>query len=204
MSEKIAKFLLLIFKPAIIPLIALFFIFNSETYLSLYPLAMQVRLYVVIFLSTFLIPATLIPLLFGVNAFDNLKIESKKDNIIFLSILAVANLASYFLLKNMPIYIDEFILVIFMISTVIVAVSILISIFRKMCYHLLSLGSLCGFFIAISILFAKDYYIYIISVFIFAGFIGFAKMQLEKNNIIQLFSSFILGFFLSLITIFIM
>ncbi len=203
MSQKIANSILFFFKPAIIPLLALVFLFNSGTYLSLYPLGFQTRLYVIIFVITFLIPATLVPLFFGMGIFKTLKLNTKKEIIIFLSILATANVATFFILKKLPVYIDNLILVIFIASAIILLISLGLTIFQKICYSSLSLGSLAGFVASISILFNKDYFLILAGIFIISGLIGFAKLVLEKNTQIQIYSGFIIGFFISM-TIFLL
>lgn len=202
MSEKIAKALLIVFKPAIIPLIALIIVFNSDTYLSLYPLSFQIRLYIIIFVSTFLLPITLIPLLFGMSVLDTIKIETKKDNIIFLFILSIANTFTFIIIKQIPVYLDNFISFIFIITAIITLLAVVLTYFGKTCYHLLSLGSLTGFIVALSILFSKDFYYFVITVLIFSGIIGFAKIRLNKNSQLQIYSAFLIGFFISMTALF--
>jgi hypothetical protein len=198
MKKKIAYTILFFLKPAVFPLLALVFLFNSDTYISLYPLGFQIRLYIIIFVLTFILPSTFIPLFFGLGIFKTLNINTKNDNIIFLSILTAANILTLFILKKLPVYLDSFIFIIFIASAILLFLTTILTIFRKICYHSLALGSIAGFIAAISIYFDKDYFLILALIFFISGLVGFAKLVLEKNTQIQIYMGFIAGFFTNL------
>lgn len=198
MTDNLAKSIHYFLKPAIFPLLAIIFLFNSGTYISLYTFDFQIRIYLIIFVTTFVFPATFIPVLFSLGIFKSMKIGTKKENIIFISILATVNLITFFFLRNLPIYIDFYLQFIFIISTFVILVALAFTIFSEICYNMLAIGSLAGFICAISIIFAKDYFFVIAGLFLIAGATGYVNLKLEKNNQLQIYSAFIIGFFICL------
>jgi len=198
-ADKIAKSLIFILKPAFFPLLAVIFLFNSDTYISLYTTVFQLRIYLIIFIITILFPASFIPVLFSLGIFETLKIVTKKENIIILSILAITNLITFFLLRYLPVYINSMILLVFLVSAFIFFVSIIFTMWSSICFNMLSIGSLAGFICSVSIIFAKDYFYILAAVFLVAGLIGFAKLQLQQKNQFEIYSAFVIGFAINII-----
>ena len=96
-------------------------------------------------------------------------------------------------MKKLPVFIDKIIPEVFIVSSVLIAIALILTIFTKICYHSFAIGSFAGFISYISIYFAKDYIILLTSLFIIAGLIGFSKINLEKNTQIQIYYSFATG-----------
>lgn len=214
MSEKIANFISILFHPLLLPTYifgVLFYIspevianlqsYQSANVESLIKIGFKENLLFLLFLCTFLMPASVIYYLYKIKIVSTLKMEELATRRIpyFITFLLYL-LFGFFLKYKLPI-LREISLAILSIATCLFLIFI-ISLYWKISAHLTGIGGAIGLFIAISLKKGADsLFLPIIISIILAGLIGSARLKLNAHNSTQIVAGFVLGFFVSIIAV---
>ena len=190
-----AKIIQSIFHPIFIPIISLILLFNSNTYFYLITQIVQIRLYVIVLLSTVLVPFSLIFLL---KTFipEKAKNSTKILKLLSVTTVLITNLLTFFLFRQIGVIIHFFIPIIFLTAAIISFLSLIISFWKEINLNMVAISALSGFITSLTLIFNVDLiYFLIVSLFV-SGLIGYSQLALEKNNQFQVYSSYIFGHFL--------
>lgn len=144
-----------------------------------------------IFVLTFLLPSVIILFLIKKGVVKNIEMDSLQDRLLPYLITAVFYYTSFRILKNfeLPYIIRN----IFLGATVSVIIVLLVNIKWKISAHMVGIGGLTGFIIALAQHVGNNLNLYlIISVFI-SGLIGFSRLKLNAHNPSQVYTGFIVG-----------
>jgi len=103
------------------------------------------------------------------------------------------------ILQRIPIYpIYNF----FLVASILVQIALLIISLRwKISAHAAAIGGLTGGFLALSIRMNENPLMILALLFLIAGFVGTARLILEKHTNIQVYAGFLLGFLIMNLTI---
>ncbi len=201
-KEKINKILQITFHPAIIPLVALYLLFNSNNYLSsLIPQAFRLNLYLFTLIITILIPAALY---YAVRLFyEPVKKGQKENKTVSYMIFVISNLTAFYLFTTLSQNIPVFIPLIFLTAAIVAVIMLLISFAIDISLQMIALGAITAFITLISILFKTDLLYYILSILTISGIVGTLLLFTKKHNEIHIFTGFSFSFF-STILIFVL
>jgi hypothetical protein len=195
MPVRLAKFISVIFQPLLLSCYGVLLLLHSETWM-VYTVFPQLRnaLYIVTFLSTFLLPALTVLLFLQKGKISSLEMRERRErNWPYISTL-LFYIAGWILLNKLPLP------RIFgnMISGAGLAILIafLINLRWKISIHMMGLGGLAGMFFAIATLFNFDLSIPLILIVTAAGLTGAARLALGIHTPAQVYAGFITGFFL--------
>jgi uncharacterized membrane protein len=191
MKRRVAIFFSYITHPLLVPLLGLLVISYSGTYAAnLDKLYMQF-IYLSVFITTFLLPAGLIPLFMYSGLAKSLHFHERKERLIPLYITLIFYLTAYFLIKELPVsqVYQRFIFS----ACLSVLLVLIISYFWKISTHLVGWGGLVGLILSLSIRFDTDLMIFLISGILCSGCVGVARLTLNEHNSFQVFSGFIVG-----------
>ena len=193
-----AKILQTIFHPIIIPTISLVILFNSNTYFSFININTQFRLYIIVLLLTVFVPFGLI---FLIKTFIPEKIKNKLKilNLIRLAVVLITNLLAFFLLKQIGVVIHVFLPIIFLTTAIIALLSLIISFWKEININMVAISALTGFITSLIFIFNVDLIYFLIVSFFVSGLVGYSQLALEKNNQFQIYSSYIFGYFASIL-----
>lgn len=192
MEEKIAKIISVIFHPLLIPTYAMLILINTKNHFILVlPLENRYLALLIVFLTSFLLPALFMLILLKLGTIKSLQMETKQERVLPLFLTAAFFYGTYYLLKQGP----HFALFnIFMLgATLIVIVSLLINYLSKISIHMVALGGLLGAFTGFAISYNQSYLLLICLIILVAGLTGFARLKLKAHSEAQLYSGFGLG-----------
>ncbi|MBL7965683.1 MAG: PAP2 family protein [Prolixibacteraceae bacterium] len=188
----------IVFHPLLIPTLGFFLLFNSGFYFALIPWSLKRFILLVIFLSTCLLPALTIGLLSLNQRFD-INMNRSTDRVLPLIFSSLFSYVGYMILQRIPIYpIYNF----FLVASILVQIALLIISLRwKISAHAAAIGGLTGGFLALSIRMNENPLMILALLFLIAGFVGTARLILEKHTNIQVYAGFLLGFLIMNLTI---
>jgi hypothetical protein len=202
MGKGFARVISVIFHPLLIPSFFLLILFNTDTYFSLISPAIQKYLLILVFITTFILPISSMPLLYNLGFIKSFKMENSRERIIPYTITLLCFVFSTYLFKLLP-FSAPFIIRVFIIaSSLAILMTLIISIWWKISAHMVGIGGLASALIVISFLMMTDLLIFLIPVLILAGIIGSARLRLMSHEPLQVFAGFVLGFIIMLTVFF--
>lgn len=197
MQKIIPKILSVVFHPFLIPLAALFVLFNSGTYLSLTPIKVQQLLYMLIFTATVVFPLSAIPLLRNLNIWKN---ESQRElfiNIIPYIVIFITYIITIFLLLRLPISLHWNLYMVFFVASALTVIGAFMRFLKKISPYSLATGALIGLILYFSVVFKVNLFIYLVIALLIAGISSYARLALNKDNPKNIYLSFLTGLLVS-------
>lgn len=194
MENKFAKTISILFHPVLIPSWFTLILFSSNTYISLLiPQQLKFVLFTMIFITTAMFPLLFVVMMVKRKIVSDIFMRKREDRIYPFAITAIFYFLSYYLIRQLPLY-DVFSL--FLLgSTFLVFFSLLITLFWKISTHLVGIGGLLGALTGIVIRLNIDLAGMIIYGLVVAGMLGFARLQLNAHKPSQVYTGFLLAFF---------
>lgn len=201
MERRLASFLSYITHPLLVPMLGLIVISYSGTYAADLDKRYSQFIYLSVFITTLLLPASLIPLFMYSGLAKNLHFNERRERLIPLYITLIFYLAAYFLIKKLPVsqVYQRFIFS----ACLSILIVLIISYFWKISTHLVGWGGLVGLILILSIRFESDLMILLIVCILCSGSIGFARLRLNAHNSAQVYSGFFVGLAIILTVFFI-
>ena len=193
-QKNISKLISVIFHPLLIPTYTLVIVFNSGTFYSFIPFHTQRVFYVLIALTTFVIPISVMPFLLNLKIVSSFMLQERKDRIIPLIITSISYFFTLYLLSRLPFHVPEFINIFVFSSAILIALTLIISLKWKISAHAIGMGGLLGSIIIFSVAYYANL-IYIVALITFiSGLVGYSRLFLQEHKPLQIYSGFILGF----------
>jgi membrane-associated phospholipid phosphatase len=180
--------------PLLMPTYGIIILLNSGTHYSYIPWQAQKILYTLIFLTTFLIPVSIIPFLMSLKLIRSIQMDEQKDRFIPLIISALSYYFGLYLINKLPFHVPLFIKLLVSGSLILILLNLLINIKWKISAHLIGIGGLLAFVFAFSIIFYTRLIDVIILLSILSGVVAVARLNLQAHNPAQVYSGFLLGF----------
>lgn len=193
-----AKIISYLFHPLLLPTIGLFLIFNLDKTGLWTPSAdMQLYLYALTFLSTFLLPLLSAFILLKMNYISSLEMKTREERKLPYLITALSYFSVYYFMMNAPI--PVLMKALMLGATVVVTSILIINLLWKISAHMAGIGGLCGMILAISYRMQINLHELLIVLFLAAGLIAFSRLKLNVHDSLQVYIGFILGISVQLI-----
>ena len=176
----------------LMPLYAIYLIFHSNTFFDFTPPALIKAIYMIVFITTILLPISCLPLLKSYSLIGSYSLSNRKDRMIPLAISIVSySLGFYFLMKLPGISIFARLQLAGIIS---LSLLLLISYWWKISLHMAGIGGLCALIFTFSIRFSTSLRSMFMLAILTAGFVAVSRLKLKAHNSTQIYSGFLLGF----------
>ena len=197
METRIAKVISYLFHPLLMPTYGFAFIFFTENYVSTFiPLLLKYIILGVTFLFTFLLPTINALILLKMKRIQSLEMETSSERIIPYSSTALYFFALFYL------FYDAEFPGIFKIVILGAAISILMTFiinFRwKISAHTIGIGGIAGATLGIMYRVQMDMSLAFISILLLSGIVAYARLKLKAHTPAQVYTGFVLGFFIEL------
>jgi membrane-associated phospholipid phosphatase len=138
-------------------------------------------------------PLLMILLLIKIKVVTSLEINERRERSLPMFIVGLSYYLSYTVFKS--IHLPDLFNLLLLGSTMLVIIAMLITFFWKISLHLLSLGGILGFFLAIGFRYNINFLIVIIPLVFIAGLVGYARLKLEAHTPSQVYLGFTIGAF---------
>ena len=187
----VAKSISIVFHPLVMPTMGFLLLMNSGFYFSLLSFEVKKFIFLIVLLSTFLLP-TISLLLLAMNPRFDVKMEKSTDRVLPLFFSSIFHFMGYYFLGKAPIYP---IYRIFFIATILVIVLLmLISLKWKISNHMAAIGGVIGAILALSFRLGMNSSWLLAGLIIVAGLVGTSRLILKKHSQLQVYAGFSLGF----------
>ncbi|HEC44555.1 MAG TPA: hypothetical protein ENI20_17185 [Bacteroides sp.] len=197
--QKFSKVISYIYHPLIIPTLGILVLFNSGTYLSYLPFEMKKWMLVIVFLSTYVVPLAMIPFFLYQNMIRNIKMDSKRERYLPLALSLVMYLFCYYLIRriSIPNIYHSFILS----SLLSVLVTLLITLKYKISIHMVGAGGLIALIGFLAFYLNVNLQFYLGVTVVLAGLTGMARIILKAHTPDEVYTGFLTGFTVVLLTL---
>jgi membrane-associated phospholipid phosphatase len=185
--------------PTLLLLILLYFIPES-----LQPVSGKIALLIIllVFITTFIIPALSILGLRTTMTISSVKLENRAERVLPFSFITIFyGLTTY--LFHSKIEINDLILAIFIGASLLVAFLTVITLFFKISVHGSGAGAMVGFLLAIMLLYPEHNLMWaLIAIVLVAGSILTARLYLNAHTPVEVYAGFALGLFISFFSLY--
>ena len=185
-----ARTMSIVFTPFYLPIVGLtaLFIFS---YLSIMPLSYKLKLLLLVYLFTILIPTVLIRIYRIYQGRTRLDIGQKEQRMVPFLISIICYFACYYLMELF--HIPHIISIILLIALFIQILCAIINVWWKISTHTAAIGGVAGAIIAFSLIFAFNPVWWFSLVIILAGMVGTSRIILRQHTLSQVIAGFLVG-----------
>lgn len=193
-QEILSKIISAIFHPLLMPTYAMLVIFNSGTHFSYMPFEIKKLVFILVLLSTLVIPVAIIPFLINLKVVSDFTMEKGRERFFPFLVTAMAYYFAYQVLKNISLSMTGFIEIMLLASAILVFFCLLVSLKWKISAHLTGIGGMMGAMIYFSLSYYVNSSLLIIALSLIAGAVAYARLQLNAHTPAQVYVGFISGF----------
>jgi hypothetical protein len=193
-----ARFISYLFHPLWMPLVGVWVIMTHYPEISFVKLPSRLVYFIggVVSVFTILMPLITLLLMRAFRLAESVMLYRRKERILPMSLSVVYYFVSYFFLKNLDI-IPEPVIDLSLAAVVVVLFSLFITLYWQISLHLFSLGTLLGFFTAISFTYGVNFSGYIYLTAAVSGITAFARLELNAHTPSEVYAGFLTGFALA-------
>ncbi|MFW5657612.1 MAG: PAP2 family protein [Bacteroidota bacterium] len=191
MLNKFAKALSIVFHPLLMPTVGIFLLFHSNSILVYQSPELKKAVYIIVFLSTCLLPLSFMPFFLYNKRIVNLFMEERRERIIPFFVAVIMYFFAWYLIQRIPIadFLEYFILA----SALNVLVLLIITFWWKISAHMVGLGGIAGLLMALSLAENINLLPHIIIVIFVSGVVGSARLKLDAHGPWQILAGFFQG-----------
>ena len=195
MSSFLSRFFSYVLHPLLMPFYAVFFLFYLNTYLS-YTVSpvMQRLVFIIVFLTTFAMPAVTSMILFYRGTIKSLEMEDAADRTIPFITTAGYYFICFWLLRQLPV--SRLFSSLVLGAAITIFIAFLINRTWKISIHMIGIGGIAGCLFALSQFLIADLLFPILIVIVASGILGWARLAREAHTPAQIYSGFFIGFFI--------
>lgn len=189
-----------LFHPMLMPSLGIFMIFQAGTHVSFLPFEAKRIIYVTVFLTTCLLPLSLLPLLLQFGVIKNFQMESARERVLPVFFTGFFYYLGYLLLKKMGV---SGIIGSFMLASLIAVLSaVVVTVFWKISLHTIGIGGVAGAVMALAFRFGIDLSLLIFLLFVASGLTASARLYLGAHKPAQVYAGFLWGFLIVFSSVF--
>ncbi len=195
-----AKVISYIFHPVLYPTLGLYLFFHSGTYLDTMNDEAKNFLYTILAFSTCILPLLSLPFFVYRRMIRNVEMDSRSERVIPMAVILVFYFIGYYMLSKLPLPV---VLTGYVASvTGLAAITLLITLWWKISFHLIGTGGLTGSLIALSLRLDAGIQNYLMGVIILTGIVATSRMLLKAHSPWQIIIGFLVGFSVSFVWIY--
>jgi len=178
--------------PMLMPLYAIYLIFHSNTFLDFTPSTLVKAIYMIVFITTILLPVSCLPLLKSYSLISSYSLTERKDRMIPLALAILSYSLGFYLLLKLP---GTNIFARLQLAGIIsLTLLLIISYWWKISLHMAGIGGLCALIFTFSIRFSTSLRTMFMMAILAAGCLAFSRLKLEVHKPTQIYVGFLLGF----------
>ncbi len=192
LMRKFSSLVSYLLHPLLMPLYCMVLIFFNPNYLSIAVRPrLQILIYIIVFITTFLMPSLSALFLIYRGNVQSLQMERREERTMPFLITSIYFIICYYLIRQLPIPV--------MLSSVIrgavlsTVLALLINFRWKISIHMVGIGGAAGMLLALSRFIYADYSLHLIIIFLVAGILGSARIYSGGHSPAQVYAGFCTG-----------
>lgn len=184
--------------PMLMPLYAIYLIFHSNTFLAFTPFPLVKAIYMIVFITTVLLPLSCLPLLKSYSLITSYSLTERKDRMIPLALAIISYSLGFYLLMKLP---GTNIFARLQLAGIIsLALLLIISYWWKISLHMAGIGGLCALIFTFSMRISTSLRGMFMMTILAAGLLAYSRLKLEVHKPSQIYAGFLLGFVVVCVT----
>ncbi len=197
-EEKFAQLISHLFHPLLMPTYGFMIIFFTKNYISTFTtVRLKILILVVTFIFTFLLPTINAFVLLKMGRIKSLGMESNEERVIPYSSAALYYFSLYYLFYNAEF--PNIFKILILGASVSIVLSLLINFKWKISAHTIGIGGIAGAALGIIYRLHIDLHFILMLVILVSGLVGYARLKLNAHTPAQVYTGFLLGFFVELL-----
>ncbi len=194
-----ARLITILFHPLVMPTLGLLLIFNSGTYLSLLDPAAKRAVLFVMALGTLFFPLMMVPVLYYRNLITSLQDASKEERFLPYMIILILYIITFVYFVRLPLsrVIHGYVLSV----TILLLLLVVVNIKFRICVHMAALGGIVGLIVGLILLYETPLQGYLVMTLLAGGLTGTARLILGVQRPIEIYTGFMMGFGVVLLTL---
>ena len=179
------------------PFYTMLLIFNLNTYLAYsVPLQLQRIIFIVVFITTFVMPVLFTMFLVQKKIIGSLELEKKEERKLPFIVTAFFYLVAFYLMRMLPV--PEFFPLIILGAALVIIVGFLINLKWKISVHTMGIGGVLGLVWGLSEILYIQLTMLFILLILLSGIIGTARLIRGSHTQMQIYSGLLIGFAIEL------
>ncbi|MCK5135302.1 MAG: hypothetical protein KAR19_05895 [Bacteroidales bacterium] len=197
--KKSALVISYLFHPLFMPTLGLLLLLNSGTYISLLDPAAKRAILFVMALGTLFFPLIMVPVLYYRNLITKLQNSAREERLILRLIILILYIITFVYFVRLPLsrIIHAYVLSI----TATLFMLLLLGVRFKLCSYSAGLGGLTGLIIALILLYDTPLQGFLMLTLLAAGLTGTARLVLGIQRPGEVYTGYLLGFTVVLVTL---
>lgn len=196
-EARFAKIISYLFHPLLMPTYGFAFIFFTENYISTFvPSLLKYIILGVTFLFTFLLPTVNALILLKMKRIQSLEMETNEERIIPYSSTALYFFALFYLFYDAEF--PSIFKIVILGAGISILLTFIINFKWKISAHTIGIGGIAGAALGIIYRVQMDMSIAFIAIVFLSGIVGYARLKLNAHSPAQVYTGFVLGFFIEL------
>jgi len=193
-----ARILTILFHPLVMPTIGLLIILNSGTYLALLDPAAKRAVLFVMALGTLLFPLMMIPVLYYRNLISSLQDASREERFLPYLIILILYVITFVYFVRLPLshFIHGYVLSV----SILLFLMMLLTFRFRICGHTAAVGGITGLIFALILQYETPLYGFLILSILVAGLVGTSRLILGVQRPVGVYTGYLLGLGVVLIT----
>jgi hypothetical protein len=189
----------MILHPMILPSLAVFILYAFPSYIS-FSTPMQARRIIIalVFANTCIAPFLLIMLMKKLGLINSTLLEDREERVYPTLVTLFFYFFTLYLFRQANL--SSLLIYFFAGATAILLMAFVINLFWKISFHMMSMGGFTAFLFSISLILQLEMPYLIISAVIASGLLGTSRIKLEAHNPPQVYTGWITGFLIMMIT----
>ncbi len=197
-EEKFARIISYLFHPLLMPTYGFALLFFTKNYISTFtPWYLQIRILLVSFVFTFLLPAINALILLKMGRIKSLEMESNEERAIPYTGAALYYFSLYYLFYNADF--PNVFKILVLGASICILLTLLINFKWKISAHTIGIGGIAGGIFGIVLRLHLDLHFILMLVIFIAGLVGYARLKLNAHTPAQVYMGFLLGFLVELL-----
>lgn len=189
--KKTAIAISILFHPIVIPLYAVFIIFNSSSLFSYVPANIKNITYIIAFVSTVLLPASVLPLLKFQRIISSYSLTDRRERIIPIILSIIFYFLGFYLTSKLPM--SNMTLALYKALMIAILGVGIISLYWKISIHMTSLGGICAIVLFVNMYYQSNTLLWLIATILLSGIMASSRLLLGRHTPLQIYIGFIWG-----------
>ena len=191
MTKIVAKIISMVFNPLLMPTYGLLVLLNSDTYFSMLPFHAKKVIFIIVFITTCLLPLAFLPLFLYQNLLKSFEMPSIKERIIPFTTVGILYFMGYLILSQMDV--PSTIANVLLAGAITVLILLLITLRWKISAHMAGIGALTGAILIFSYNLEANLIIFLLASIFIAGLLGTSRLILKHHTPNQIYTGFGVG-----------
>lgn len=192
MSMKyVAQTLSYLLHPFLMPLYAVYFIFNVDSVFSLVPTLPRIYCYCITALVLLVIPLLSLPILKHFRLITNYGLDSRQERVYPILVAVIFSFLGFWLMGRIPY--ANIVQQLYLVLIILLSAFSIVTLRWKMSMHMTAMGAVCGFLFILGMKYWGDVRNLLILMLILSGILASCRLYLGKHTPLQVYIGFLFG-----------